>query len=119
MNQEYFFRNTERSGSIGSKPFKGCAVNNRLRKHLSEAKLYDGETPHSFRVGLSNTLRLLGCSLEDVAHYLGWKSGKIAKRYMQGSDATVSLTLLEKVFPRAASGTVTPVSHPDNLQAAV
>ena len=54
----------------------GSAVNNRLRKHLSEVKLYAGETPHSFRVGLSNTLRLLGCSSEDVAHYLGWKSGR-------------------------------------------
>ena len=119
LDQGYFFRTAERSGSIGSKPFTGSAVNNRLRKHLSEAKLYAGETPHSFRVGLSNTLRLLGCSSEDVAHYLGWKSGEVAKRYMQGSDATVSLTLLEKVFPRAASRTVTPVSHPDNLQAAV
>ena len=70
-------------------------------------------------MGLSNTLRLLGCSSEDVAHYLGWKSWAVAKRYMQGSDATVSLALLERVFPREASGTVTPVSRPDNLQAAV
>ena len=114
----YFFRTAERGGSIGSKPFTGFAVNNRLRKHVSEAKLYAGETPHSFSVGLSNTLRLLGCSSEDVAHYLG-KSGEVAKRYMQGSDTTVSLMLLEKVFPRATSGTVTPVLHPDNLQVAV
>ena len=104
LDQGYFFRTTERSGSIGSKPFMGSAVNNRLRKHLSEANFYAGETPHSFRVGLSNTLRLLGCSSEDVAHYLGWKSGEVAKRYMQGSDAFVSLALLEKVFPGAASG---------------
>ena len=69
LDQGYFFRTAERSGSIGSKPFTGSAMNNRLRKHLSEAKLYAEETPHSFRVGLSNTLRLLGCSLEDVAHY--------------------------------------------------
>jgi hypothetical protein len=34
----------------------GSAINNRLHKHLLVAKLYDGETPHSFRVGLSNTL---------------------------------------------------------------
>ena len=115
LDQGYFFRTRERCGSIGSKPFTGSAVNNRLRKHLSEAKLYARETPHSFRVGLSNTLRLLGCSSEDFAHYLGWRSGEVAK----GSDATASLTLLERVFPRAASGTVTQVSHPDNLQAAV
>ena len=61
LDQGYFFRTAERSGSIGSTPFTGSAVNNRLRKHLSEAKLYAGETRHSFRVGLSNILRLLGC----------------------------------------------------------
>ena len=119
LDQGYFFQTAEGSRLIESKPFTGSAVNNRLRKHLSEAKLYAEETPHSFRVGLSNTLRLLGCSSEDVAHYLGWKSEEIAKRYMQGSDATVSITLLEKVCPLAPSGIVTPVSHPDNLQAAV
>ena len=119
LDQGYVFPTTEHSGSIESKPFAGSAVNNRLKKHLSKAKLYAGETPHSFRVGLSNTLRLLSCSSEDVAHYLGWKSGEVDKRYMQSSDATVSLALLEKVYPGAASGTVTAVSHPDNLQAAV
>ena len=55
LDQGYFFRTAEGSSLIGSKPFTGSAVNNRLRKHLSEAKLYAGETPHSFRVGLSNT----------------------------------------------------------------
>ena len=92
---------------------EGFLLRFTLTKNLRKA------FPHSFRVGLSNSLGLLGCSSEDVAHFLGWKSGEVAKRYMQGSDATVSLTLLEKGFPRAASGTVTPVSHPDNLQAAV
>ena len=58
----------------------GSAVSSRLKKHLSEAKLYAGETPHSFRVGLSSTLRLLRCSSEDVAHCLGWKSGEVAKQ---------------------------------------
>ena len=37
LDQGYFFRTAERSGSIGGKPFTGSAVNNRLRKHLSEA----------------------------------------------------------------------------------
>ena len=104
LDQGYFFRTLERCGSIWGKPFTGSVVNNRFRKHLSEAKLYAGETPNSFRVGQSNTLSLLGCSSADVALYLGWKSEEIAKRYMQGSDATVSITLPEKVFPRAPSG---------------
>ena len=62
---------TERNGSEGNKPFTGSAVSNRLRKHLLEFKLHAGETPRSFRMGLSNTLILLGCSQEDVAQYLG------------------------------------------------
>lgn len=119
LDQGYFFRATDRYRSVSKNPFMGSAVNNRLRKYLLESKLHSGETPHSFRVGLSNTLRLLGCSQESVAQFLGWKSGEVAKRYMQSSDATVTLALLEKVFPRAASGTLTPVSHPDNLQTAV
>lgn len=119
LSQGYFFKATERNRSISDRPFTGSAVYNRLRKYLSEANLHAGETPHSFRVGLSTTLRLLGCSQEDVAQYLGWKSREVAKRYMQSSDASASLTILESVFPRAASTRLTPVSHPDNLQSAV
>ena len=78
-------------------------MNNKLRKHLSESKLYAGETPHSFRLGLFNTLRLLGCSSEVVAHYLGWKSGEVPKRYMQGSDATVTVSYaFRKGFPKSS-----------------
>ena len=54
-----------------------------------------------------------------MAHYLGWKSGDVAKRYMQALEVSVSLALLERVFPRAASETLTPVSHPNNLKTAV
>ena len=43
----------------------------------------------------------------------------VGNQRWSSSDALVSLTLLEKVFPREASEIVTPVSHPDNLQAAV
>ena len=70
-----------------------------------------------FREGLSKTLRLLGCSQEDVAQYLA--SGEVAKRYMQRSVYNASLSILENVFPRMASGLVTPVIHPDNLETAV
>ena len=64
-------------------------------------------------------IRLLGCSQEDVAQYFGWKSGEVAKRYMQRSGANASVTILESVFPRVASDLVTPVVHTDNLDAAV
>ena len=43
----------------------------------------------------------------------------VGSQRWSSSDAPVSLTLLAKVFPRAASEIVTPVSHRDNLQGAV
>ena len=112
----FFFRASDRSRDISPRPFVGSAVNNRLRGYLTEAKLHDGETPHSFRVGLSTTLRLLGCSQQQVAQYIGWKSGEMAQHYSRSSDAGASLTIVEDVLPSATGLVTVPVSHPDNLQ---
>ena len=109
LHQVYFFWTAEHSRSIESNNSTGSAVKNSIGKHLSESKLHSGETRRSFRVGLSNFLRLLVCSSEDVCHYLGWKNGGV----------TVFSCTFGKSFPRAASGIVTPVSLPENLQAAV
>ena len=83
--------------------------------YLSEAKLCNGETPHSFRVGLSNTLSILGCSPEEIAQYSGWKSSDTARHYARVSQAACTLTLLESVMPRASTVTAT-VSHPAYIQ---
>ena len=56
----FFFLASDRSRDISPRPFVGSAVNNRLWRYLTEAKFHDGETSHSFRVGLSTALRLLG-----------------------------------------------------------
>ena len=56
LNRGYFFRTTDRGRVVSKKPFLGSAVNNRLRKHLTGAKLDCGETSHSSRLGLSNRL---------------------------------------------------------------
>ena len=112
----FFFRASDRSRDISPRPFVGSAVNNRLRGYLTEAKLHDGETPHSLRVGLSTTLRLLGCSQQQVAQYIGWKSGEMAQHYSRSSDAGASLTIVEDVLPSATGLVTVPVSHPDNLQ---
>ena len=84
--------------------------------YLSEANLNNGETPYSFRVvGLSNTLSLLGCSQEEIAQYLGWKSNDMARRYSRESPSASTLNLWESVMPRA-TGLTTPASHPGNIQ---
>ena len=70
LSPGYFFRATIRGRDVGLAPFVGSTVNNRLHKHLTGAKLHGGETPNSFRVGLSNTLRLLGCSQDEVTQFI-------------------------------------------------
>ena len=115
MSGGYFFRASDRGKQVGERPFLGSAVYNRLRVYLSEAKLCNGETPHSFRVGLSNTLSVLGCSPEEIAQYLGWKSSDMARHYARVSQAASTLTLLESVMPRASTVAAT-VSHPANIQ---
>ena len=52
----FFFRASDRSRDISPRPFVGSAVNNRIRGYLTEDKLHDGETPHSFRVVLNSRL---------------------------------------------------------------
>ena len=110
------YRASDRSRDISPRPFVSSAVNNRIRGYLTEAKLNDSETPHSFRVGLSTTLRLLGCSRQQVAQYIGWKSGEMAQHYSRSSDAAASLSIFEEALPSATGLVTVPVSHPENLQ---
>ena len=90
------------------------AVNNRLRKHLTGAKLDCGETPQSFRLGLSNTLNMLGCSQDDLSRYLGWRRKDMARHYTRMSNTAGSFPI-----PALRSLCQTPVSHPSNLQCIV
>ena len=112
----FFFRASDRRRDISPRPFVGSAVNNGLRGYLTEAKLHDGKTPHSFQVGLSTTLRLLGCSQQQAAQYIGWKSGEMAQHYSRSFDEAASLAIFEEVLPSATGLVTVPVSHPDNLQ---
>jgi len=113
--QGYFFRASDRGRSVGEQPFLGSAIGHCLHVHLSDAQLCDGETPHSFRVGLSNTLSLLGCSPEQIAQYLGWQSSNMARHYACDSQASSRLNLMESVMPLAPS-VVATISHPGNVQ---
>lgn len=79
------------------------------------SRLFDGETTHSFRVGLSNTLRLLGCSQQEVTRYIGRQSWEMAEHYSRMSDTAASLAILEELLPGAVKLVRTPVSDPANL----
>ena len=83
LKSGYLFRATDRSGNISDSPFIHSAVANRLRKHLSDLNILNGETMHSFRSRCSITLSLLGVPYDQVAKLVGWKSIDMAQSYTQ------------------------------------
>ena len=109
-----FFRASDRGRVVSQRPLLSSAVNNRLHKHLKGAKLDCGEIPHSFRLGLSNTLSMLGCSKDDTSHYLRWCSKVITQHYTRISNTAGSFPI-----PALRSLYQTPVSHASNLQCIV
>lgn len=86
-----------------------------MRVYLSDTHFCDGETPYSFRVGLSNTLSLLGCSPEEIALYLAWQSSDMARHYAHVSQASIKLNLMEYVMALAPTAAAT-ISHLGNVQ---
>ena len=108
---EYFFRSSEHKRLVSHRPFVGSAVSARLRKYLKAAGIDDGETPHSFRVGISYTLKGLGCTPEQIAQYVGWRSTDMALYYTRRSGISASLQLLERVTLNLTSTGSQPAPH--------
>ena len=100
---EYLFRSSVHKEAVSHRPLGGSAVSARLHKYLKAAASDDGETPHSFRVGLSYTLKGLGCTPDQIAQYVGWRSTEMALLYMHRSGASVSSDLLERITLGLAS----------------
>ena len=95
---------------MSHRPLGGSAVSARLRKDLKAAAIDDGETPHSFRMELSYTLKRLGCTPDQIAQYVAWRSTEMALYYTRRSGASVSLDLLERV--RLSLASVNPKAAP-------
>ena len=112
----YMFRATDRGKVVSSRPFLGSAVNNRLRKHLTGAKIDCGETPHSFRLGLSNTLNMMGCSPGEISRYVGWRNGDMVNHYNKMSTVAGSSSISKRLLSSTACLVRTPISHPSNLR---
>ena len=94
---------------VSHRPFRGSAVSARLKKYLKAAGINDGETRHSFRVGISYTLKGLGCTPEQIAQYVGWRTEEIALYYTRRSSASTSLQLIERVTLSLTSAGSPPV----------
>ena len=109
-------RTTDRRKVVSSRPFLGSAVNNCLRKHLTGAKIDCGETPHSFRLGLSNTLNMMGCSPDEISRYVGWRNGDMVNLFNKMSAVASSSSITKQLRSSAECLFRTPISHPSNLQ---
>ena len=112
----YMFRTTDRRKVVSSRLFLGSAVNDRLRKHLTGAKIDCAETPHSFRLGLSNTLNMMGCSPDEISRYVGWRNGDMVNHYNKMSTVAGSPSITKRLHSSAECHVQTPISHPSNLQ---
>ena len=88
LKDGFLFRATDPHGHVSESPFVGSAVGNRLKKHLSDLRINNGETMHCFRSGCSITLSLIGVSYERVAKHVGWKSVEMAIYYSQCDKVT-------------------------------
>ena len=116
---EKLLRSSEYKKLMSHRPFRGSAVSTRLQKYLKAASINDGETPHSFRVGISYTLRGLGCYLEQIAQYVGGRRTEIDLYYSRRSSASTSLQLIERVTLNLTSAGSPPslqLSDQENLQ---
>ena len=71
LKGDFLFRATNLRGNITESLFVASAVANRLKKLLTDLKICNGETMHSFRSGCSITLSLLGVSYQQVAKSAG------------------------------------------------
>lgn len=118
----FFFRALDHKSVVSERPFVGSAVNNRLHKHLQDAGIDGGETPYSFRVGISNKLKQLGCTTEELSRYTGWRSTSIAEHYSQPSNTPSVLSLYQYLGTKLDSESLREslsVTSSDNLQSAM
>ena len=71
---------------------------------------------HSFRLGLSNTLNMMGCSPDEISRYVGWRNGDMVNHYNKMSAVASSSSITKQLRSSAECLFRTPISHPSNLQ---
>ena len=102
LKSGFLFRATDRRGYVTESSFSSSAAANRLRKYMTDLKIRDGETLHSFRSGFSIMLSLLGTSYGEVAKHVGWRSLEMAIYYTQ-FDKVLATADASSVIARATS----------------
>lgn len=77
----FVFRPLDNRGQIANRELSYSVTHARLGKHLAEAGLLDGETPHSFRAGCAVAMMLGGEKGAAVMSHIGWSSAASLERY--------------------------------------
>ncbi|CAG2213130.1 unnamed protein product [Mytilus edulis] len=86
--------------ALSDVPFTSAAANARLKSHLTDLNIWEGETPHSTRSGCALTLTWLGLNSECIKSHVGWKSDKMLKHYTvtnEINEKSVSARSLSKL----------------------
>ncbi|CAG2191969.1 unnamed protein product [Mytilus edulis] len=81
--------------ALSDVPFTSAAANARLKSHLTDLNIWEGETPHSTRSGCALTLTWLGLNSECIKSHVGWKSDKMLKHYTT-TQLKAEIELLKK-----------------------
>eukprot|EP00794_Sanderia_malayensis_P014688 gene14688-biopygen11788 len=64
-------------------PFERLPITNRLKKHMQNLSIFEGEPAHGLRSGCLITLALLGVPTSKIAVFIDWKSDGIVSHYTQ------------------------------------
>eukprot|EP00794_Sanderia_malayensis_P006723 gene6723-biopygen5497 len=83
LGSGFLFRPLDARGHITTLSFTGSTVANRLKKHMQDLSIFEGETAHGLRSGCSITLALLGVPTSEIADFIGWKSDDMVSHYTQ------------------------------------
>ena len=87
LDSGYLFRVVNARGEVLEHPMSYSVVYERLRSYLTLLGLYEGETPHSLRVGCAMTLSRSGVSdMAGVKSYFGWKTEGMAEHYANSKE---------------------------------
>ena len=108
LSRGYLFRPTTPAQGVADAPFTSAAADARLKVHLRNMGMDEGETLHGFRSGCAITLALTGAELSEIMDHVGWNRRHTALYYLQlakvlnpsGASARLASSEgLEKVQP--------------------
>ncbi|CAC5382313.1 unnamed protein product [Mytilus coruscus] len=82
LNKGFIYRvRDNKSKQINNRAVSSSCMTDRLKTHLMNINLYQGETSHSSRRGCAITLRMLGVDDQAINQHVGWSSKGMIDHY--------------------------------------